>query len=173
MRIQFTIKESLSEIIDQLSNSDFWSSEIVSTPDKKIIKIKDLAYNLEATAEVHPHDIVLHTAWSNFTYRVFQSGPKVVCEYDGAFRGLLEQNLLPHITPVGNILDYPVLESSLYKNGEKKTLREYARDNAMQRQLRKQKEKAKLQASTRSAQIVSLYPRCVAKFVKEDAPSCY
>lgn len=172
MRIQFIIKESLSEIVDQLSNSDFWSSEIVTVPDKKIIKIKDLAYNLEATAEVHPHDIVLHTAWSNFTYRVFQSGPKVVCEYDGAFRGLLEQKLLPRITPVGNILDYQVLESSLYKNGEKKTLREYARDNAQQRKLRKLREREKEQhASERSRQTAPPFPRCVYGFVKEDAPS--
>lgn len=138
MKIQFTIRESLNDIIDQLSNSDFWSVKIQNDSGKKVIKIKDLAYDLEATAEIFSKEIIIHTAWSNFTYRIFQVDKKVFCEYQGAFRGLLEQKLLPHMTPVGNILDCEVLESSLYKSGERKTLREYARDNVRQRRLREQ-----------------------------------
>ena len=69
MKIQFTIRESLNDIIDQLSNSDFWASQIQYLPGKKIIKIRDLAYDLEAIAEILPKEIVIHTAWSNFTYR--------------------------------------------------------------------------------------------------------
>ena len=54
MRIQFEIKESLINILDQLMHSDFWATEIKEDESgKKIIKIKDLAYNLEAVAEVH------------------------------------------------------------------------------------------------------------------------
>lgn len=143
MRIQFFIRESLSDVIDQLSNSDFWSSDIKCIENKKIIKIKDLAYDLEATAEVMADKIIIHTAWSNFTYCIFvTSDSRVCCEYVGAFRGLLDQKLLPHLTPVGNLLDYEVLESSLYKPGERKTLREYARDNARQRRLREQSKDA-------------------------------
>ena len=53
MRIQFEIKESLANILDQLTHSDFWATEIKEDESgKKIIKIKDLAYNLEAVAEV-------------------------------------------------------------------------------------------------------------------------
>lgn len=53
MRIQFEIKESLINILDQLMHSDFWATEIKEDESgKKIIKIKDLAYNLEAVAEV-------------------------------------------------------------------------------------------------------------------------
>lgn len=139
MRIQFFIRESLNDIVDQLSNSDFWSSDIKCIENKKIIKIKDLAYDLEATAEVMADRIIIHTAWSNFTYCIFVTpDSKVCCEYKGAFRGLLDQKLLPHLTPLGNLLDYEVLESSLYQPGERKTLREYARDNARQRRLREQ-----------------------------------
>ena len=48
MRIQFEIKESLINILDQLMHSDFWATEIKEDESgKKIIKIKDLAYNLE------------------------------------------------------------------------------------------------------------------------------
>ena len=79
MKIQFTIRESLNDIIDQLSNSDFWASQIQYLPGKKIIKIRDLAYDLEAIAEILPKEIVIHTAWSNFTYRIFQSGIDVFC----------------------------------------------------------------------------------------------
>ena len=51
MRIQFEIKESLANILDQLTHSDFWATEIKEDESgKKIIKIKDLAYNLEAVA---------------------------------------------------------------------------------------------------------------------------
>ena len=168
MKIQFTIRESLNDIIDQLSNSDFWASHIQYTPGKKIIKIRDLAYDLEATAEVLARQIVIHTAWSNFTYRIFQSEGKVCCEYEGAFRGLLEQKLLPHLTPVGNILDYEVLESSLYKPGERKTLREYARDNERQRKLREQSHVSSSGVKD-STKKYSSYG--FANYVKEDSPS--
>ena len=167
MKIQFTIRESLNDIIDQLSNSDFWASQIQFLPGKKIIKIRDLAYDLEAIAEILPKEIVIHTAWSNFTYRIFQSGGKVCCEYEGAFRGLLEQKLLPHLTPVGNLLDYEVLESSLYKSGERKTLREYARDNESQRRLREQ---GKVSSSAIN-DFSKRHSYGFASYVKEDSPS--
>ena len=58
MRIQFEIKESLINILDQLMHSDFWATEIKEDESgKKIIKIKDLAYNLEAVAEVMGNEI--------------------------------------------------------------------------------------------------------------------
>ena len=41
MRIQFEIKESLANILDQLTHSDFWATEIKEDESgKKIIKIK-------------------------------------------------------------------------------------------------------------------------------------
>lgn len=167
MKIQFTIRESLNDIIDQLSNSDFWASQIQYLPGRKIIKIRDLAYDLEATAEILPREIVIHTAWSNFTYRIFQDKGKVCCEYEGAFRGLLEQKLLPHLTPVGNLLDYEVLESSLYKSGERKTLREYARDNESQRRLREQA----MSSATGINDFSKRHTYGFANYVKEDSPS--
>ena len=65
MRIQFEIKESLINILDQLMHSDFWATEIKEDESgKKIIKIKDLAYNLEAVAEVMGNEIFIRTALS-------------------------------------------------------------------------------------------------------------
>ena len=137
MRIQFEIKESLANILDQLTHSDFWATEIKEDESgKKIIKIKDLAYNLEAVAEVGDNEIFIRTA-SKYTYRMCQVGDECWCEYVGAYRGLLEQKLLPMITPKENLLECEVLESSLL-GGKPKTLREYAEDNLKLKKFREQ-----------------------------------
>ena len=129
MRIQFEIKESLANILDQLTHSDFWATEIKEDESgKKIIKIKDLAYNLEAVAEVGDNEIFIRTALSKYTYRICQVGDECWCEYVGAYRGLLEQKLLPMITPKENLL----------VGGKPKTLREYAEDNLKLKKFREQ-----------------------------------
>ena len=138
MRIQFEIKESLANILDQLTHSDFFVLYIKEDESgKKIIKIKDLAYNLEAVAEVGDNEIFIRTALSKYTYRICQVGDECWCEYVGAYRGLLEQKLLPMITPKENLLECEVLESSLL-GGKPKTLREYAEDNLKLKKFREQ-----------------------------------
>ena len=138
MRIQFEIKESLANILDQLTHSDFWATEIKEDESgKKIIKIKYLDYNLEAVAEVGDNEIFIRTALSKYTYRICQVGDECWCEYVGAYRGLLEQKLLPMITPKENLLECEVLESSLL-GGKPKTLREYAEDNLKLKKFREQ-----------------------------------
>ena len=76
-------------------------------------------------------------AWSNYTYRLFVLGDNVWCEYNGAYRGLLEQNLLPTITPREGLLESEVLDSSLY-GSEKRKLREYAEDNLKLKKFRRE-----------------------------------
>lgn len=84
MRIQFEIKESLINILDQLMHSDFWATEIKEDESgKKIIKIKDLAYNLEAVAEVMGNEIFIRTALSKYTYRIYEVKGECWCEYGG------------------------------------------------------------------------------------------
>ena len=116
MKILFEIKENLADIENQLLHSDFWITEVEERPEegKKIVTIRDFAYPQEATAEI--------TDW---------------CEYTGAYRGLLEQKLLPMITPKENLLDQEVT-SSLYGNTTAKTLREYAMDNLKLKHFRQQ-----------------------------------
>lgn len=128
----------MANILDQLTHSDFWATEIKEDESgKKIIKIKDLAYNLEAVAEVGDNEIFIRTALSKYTYRMCQVGDECWCEYVGAYRGLLEQKLLPMITPKENLLECEVLESSLL-GGKPKTLREYAEDNLKLKKFREQ-----------------------------------
>ena len=138
MRIQFEIKESLINILDQLMHSDFWATEIKEDESgKKIIKIKDLAYNLEAVAEVMGNEIFIRTALSKYTYRIYEVKGECWCEYVGAYRGFLEQKLLPIITPKENLLECEVLDSSIL-GGKQKTLREYAEDNLKLKKFREQ-----------------------------------
>ena len=82
----------------------------------------------EACIEIWQHEIHIRTAWSNYTYRIFMRGNAVWCEYIGAYRGLLEQKLLPSLTPKMNILDSEVVESSLTGN-KRQTLRTYSSEN--------------------------------------------
>ena len=68
---------------------------------------------------------------------LFVLGDNVWCEYNGAYRGLLEQNLLPTITPREGLLESEVLDSSLY-GSEKRKLREYAEDNLKLKKFRRE-----------------------------------
>lgn len=65
-------------------HSDFWATEIKEDESgKKIIKIKDLAYNLEAVAEVMGNEIFIRTALSKYTYRIYEVKGECWCEYVG------------------------------------------------------------------------------------------
>ena len=90
----------------------------------------------EATAEVSENEILLKTAWSKYTYRLYEVNHVCWCEYTGAYRGLLEQKLLPIITPKENLLDQPVSSSLL--GDMHKPLREYAMDNLKLKKFRQQ-----------------------------------
>lgn len=129
MRIQFEIKEKLPDIVAEILHSDKWLT-LVNEEKHGLtrVTIKDPYFDSEASIDIWEKEIHVTTAWSNYTYRVYQQGDAVWCEYIGAYRGLLEQNLLPTLTPKENILDSQVLNSSLF--GEKKeTLRNYSQEN--------------------------------------------
>lgn len=138
MRIQFEIKEKLSDIVDEILQCDRWTTVIKEElSGRKVVVIRDRDYDSEASVEIYAREINIKTAWSSYTYRLFTIGDCVWCEYNGAYRGLLEQKLLPSITPKESLLDSEVLDSSLYGR-EKKKLREYAEDNVKLKQFRRQ-----------------------------------
>lgn len=96
-----------------------------------------------------------------YTYRICQVGDECWCEYVGAYRGLLEQKLLPMITPKENLLECEVLESSLL-GGKPKTLREYAEDNLKLKKFREQN------FGTNGFSKVDHPRRVYDEFIKED-----
>lgn len=138
MRIQFEIKEKLPEIIEEIMHSEKWQTSIKEEiSGRTTVMIRDQEYGSEAIIEIYAQEIDIKTAWSKYTYRLFVTNGIVWCEYNGAYRGLLEQVLLPTITPKESLLDSEVTESSLYGN-ERKKLREYAEDNLKLKQFRRQ-----------------------------------
>ena len=138
MRIQFEIKENLPEIIEEILHSDKWQTSVKEElSGRTTVVIRDQAYGSEATIEIYATSIEIKTAWSKYSYRIFVTNDIVWCEYNGAYRGLLEQVLLPTITPKENLLNSDVTESSLYGNEHKK-LREYAEDNLKLKQFRRE-----------------------------------
>ena len=138
MRIHFEIREKLPEIIEEILNCERWTTLVKEDiSGRKLVVIRDQNYNSEATVEIYAREITIKTAWSNYTYRLFVLGDNVWCEYNGAYRGLLEQNLLPTITPREGLLESEVLDSSLY-GSEKRKLREYAEDNLKLKKFRRE-----------------------------------
>lgn len=138
MRIHFEIKEKLPEIIEEILHSEKWITSVKEDiSGRKLVVIRDPSYASEATVEIYAREITIKTAWSNYTYRLFVLGNNVWCEYNGAYRGLLEQNLLPSITPKESLLESEVLSSSLYGQ-EKRKLREYAEDNLKLKKFRRE-----------------------------------
>lgn len=138
MRIHFEIKEKLPEIIEEILHGERWITSVKEDiSGRKLVVIRDPSYASEATVEIYAREITIKTAWSNYTYRLFVLGNNVWCEYNGAYRGLLEQNLLPSITPKENLLESEVLSSSLYGQ-EKRKLREYAEDNLKLKKFRRE-----------------------------------
>ena len=125
MRIQFEIKEKLPEIIEEIMNSGKWQTSVKEElSGRTTVVIRDQAYGSEATIEIYAKSIEIKTAWSKYSYRIFVANDIVWCEYNGAYRGLLEQVLLPTITPKESLLDSDVTESSLYGREHKKLRRE-------------------------------------------------
>lgn len=125
----------------------------------KRLSIKDPYFESEASVEIWRHEIHLRTAWSNYTYRIYERGNSVWCEYIGAYRGLLEQTLLPRITPKENILDSIVTGTTLTSR-EGESLRNYSEENI---RLKKKKENSKHSAKD--------HPQVVYdEFIKDGVP---
>lgn len=99
MRILFEIKEKLPELIEEILHSDKWQTSVKEEiSGRTTVVIRDQAYGSEATIEIYAQSIEIKTAWSKYFYRIFVANDLVWCEYNGAYRGLLEQVLLPTIT---------------------------------------------------------------------------
>lgn len=138
MRIQFEIKERLPQVIEEILHSENWVTEVrENIHGRMTVQIRDVDFGSAATIEIYEKEILISTAWSRYHYRIYALGSTVVCEYVGAYRGLLEQKLLPTITPKENLLESDVLDSSLFGKEQKK-LREYAEENLKLKNFRRE-----------------------------------
>ena len=65
MRIQFEIKEKLPEIIGEILNSERWTTLIKEDiSGRKLVVIRDRAFDSEATVEIYSREVTIKTAWS-------------------------------------------------------------------------------------------------------------
>lgn len=162
--MQFEIKEKLPEIIEEILHSDKWTTEVKEEINGRITyALKDRSFDSEAIVEVFEREVIVKTAWSKYTYRIFMLGDNVWCEYSGAYRGLLEQTLLPTITPKESLLNSEVVDSSLFGK-EQVTLREYAEENLKLKNFRRQNF-----AETANGTALYDHPKRVYDaFIKED-----
>ena len=82
MRIQFEIKEKLPDIISEILHSDKWLTLVRDeNHGLRRVTIKDPYFDSEACVDIWEHEIHVTTAWSNYTYRIYQKGNSVWCEY--------------------------------------------------------------------------------------------
>ena len=166
MKIQFEIKEKLPEIIDEIMHSDKWQTNVLEKMHGlERVTIKDQKYTSEACVEIWEQEIHIRTAWSNYTYRLFVRGNSVWCEYIGAYRGLLEQNLLPSLTPKISILDSIVVESSLIGH-KPETLRTYSSDNLKLKNFRRDNFKEEYNVASPQDHPTVVYD----EYIKEGVP---
>ncbi|HIX86061.1 MAG TPA: hypothetical protein H9848_05590 [Candidatus Parabacteroides intestinigallinarum] len=166
MRIQFEIKEMLPDVIAEILHSDKWLTLVNDeSHGLRRVTIKDPYFDSEASVDIWEQEIHITTAWSNYTYRIYQKGDSVWCEYIGAYRGLLEQNLLPTITPKENILDSEVLNSSLFGD-KKETLRNYSAENLKLKNFRRDNFVAEYQLTSPQDHPKVVYD----EFIKEGIP---
>lgn len=166
MRIQFEIMEKLPDVISEILHSDKWLTLVKEGKHgpRRVI-IKDPYFDSEASIDIWEHEVHISTAWSNYTYRIYQKGNSVWCEYIGAYRGLLEQNLLPTMTPKENILNSEVLNSSLFGD-KKETLRNYSSENLKLKNFRRDNYTAEFQVTSPLDHPKVVYD----EFIKEGIP---
>ena len=109
MKITFKIQESLQQIIDEITNpSEHWETVVF---DDGTIGLKDPSFYNHAVCKIDSGVVEIITAWSGFIYRIYETDGETYCQYEGAYRALLMQNLLPTITPL--FTGYERVESSL------------------------------------------------------------
>ena len=86
MRIQFEIKEKLPEIIGEILNSERWTTLIKEDiSGRKLVVIRDRAFDSEATVEIYSREVTIKPAWSRYPYRLLILENCVWCEYNGAY----------------------------------------------------------------------------------------
>ncbi|MBP6946342.1 hypothetical protein KBC80_05515 [Candidatus Woesebacteria bacterium] len=109
MKISFKIESfDFENFINTLKTGEFdW---VVSTHDGKTWW-GDPDFSSWMVATIQKDKIVLETAWSGFIYTVFRDGR---VEYQGAYMGLLAQNILPELLLECRFTGFEPVEATNY-----------------------------------------------------------
>ena len=112
MIIRFNVKESFETVMTSLttSNESWKVVKIDSVEDTWYLE--DL-YFPESSARISVNrygGVTIKTAWSDFIYSINEEDDGCSVVYEGAYMGLLSQNLIPKLTPI-NLLESEVKSS--------------------------------------------------------------
>lgn len=125
MEIIFEIKENLEQIKRNMkSQNPIWDWKEVSANKGRLCDAGTEFPSSAATVTYDDDYIHIITDLSNFEYEIFPLGFHTFVKYEGAYMGLLEQNLLPTLTPV-NLLEAKVASSLTRDLRYDYTLKEY------------------------------------------------
>lgn len=127
MEMIFKVSESIEQILNSIYNGVSYQSvlkEEKSPGGWDIVLLKDRDFDCEAIAWINPSKdtIEIETFWSKFKYTIYERRGLVSVKYEGAYHGLLAQNLLPKLTPIE--LENEMVTTSL--KGGKLTYKEYS-----------------------------------------------
>ena len=109
--ITFKITETIEEILNEMKTSSHWT---FIEQSENVFELKDNDFDSWAKVSYFPltKSIFIDTAWSNYSYQISEYNSICHVYYEGAYNGLLEQWLLPTLTPV-NIMEAEVKSSLL------------------------------------------------------------
>ena len=145
MKIKFQIKEDVSSLIEKIRNTD---NSILKGNNSSLAAYKNgknFVISYDDVEDLHPIDfaavivnneeIIISTATSQFEYRIFKEKEVTMCQYNGAYYGLLEQDLMVKLNPV-----FTGKEEVTSTTGET-SLREYVTERSKQWSAKNPKEK--------------------------------
>ena len=110
MKITFEISQTISDLLEYCQTNKYFDFEMAkdenNVPYHNKAKLVDLDFTNSYAEVIWKNNYMLiYTAWSQFRYEIFVKNNRTYCTYDGAVKGLLNQNLIPHITPIGDIYE--------------------------------------------------------------------
>jgi hypothetical protein len=110
MKITFEISQSIQDLLEYCQTNKYWDFEMAedenNVPYANKARIVDLHFPSSYADVIWKKNYMLiYTAWSQFSYEMTVENGKTYCTYNGAVRGFLKQDLIPHITPAVCIHD--------------------------------------------------------------------
>lgn len=100
MKFTFEVKETLLQIVEECKNSNS-ELEWVYVEHEGKFYLKDPNFYSSCEGEwLTPNKLKFTTAWSGFTYIVEEVNEVTFVTYEGAYLGLLQQALMPLLTPL-------------------------------------------------------------------------
>lgn len=105
MEIVFEIKENVENILNECKSSNYWNYSEGVNGKVFILEDKEFSNSYASCFISQEKQLDFKTAWSSFTYKVYEKDGKTLCRYEGALKGFLQQALMPRLTPKGNIYE--------------------------------------------------------------------